>query len=256
MRSLFMVGALCSVVMMFTGCCSSNCRLLGNRQLVGETCSGGCGAESHAVSDCGCSASHSVGGCNGGSCGLSQTRQASLQNRLARAETRSNDGGLLGRLAASNHEFIAAESGAAGGVLGGRVAGRIAQVGGQGLGGRVAGRVAQVGGQGLGGRVAGRVAQAGGVIGCGRGGCGLRGAGLCSSCNARARLAGAAGRLHPASIWGNHTKPIGGTIPHTATPPTFNGGPGGGGVPQYVYPYYTTRGPRDFLNTNPPSIGP
>jgi hypothetical protein len=25
---------------------------------------------------------------------------------------------------------------------------------------------------------------------------------------------------------------------------------------QVVYPYYTTRGPRDFLNPNPPSIGP
>jgi hypothetical protein len=26
--------------------------------------------------------------------------------------------------------------------------------------------------------------------------------------------------------------------------------------PTYGYPYYTTRGPRDFLNPNPPSIGP
>jgi hypothetical protein len=25
---------------------------------------------------------------------------------------------------------------------------------------------------------------------------------------------------------------------------------------QYAYPYYTTRGPRDFLLNNPPSIGP
>jgi hypothetical protein len=27
-------------------------------------------------------------------------------------------------------------------------------------------------------------------------------------------------------------------------------------MPQTAYPYYTTRGPRDFLAKNPPSIGP
>ena len=32
--------------------------------------------------------------------------------------------------------------------------------------------------------------------------------------------------------------------------------PAGGPVGQYAYPYYTTRGPRDFLVDNPPSIGP
>jgi hypothetical protein len=33
----------------------------------------------------------------------------------------------------------------------------------------------------------------------------------------------------------------------------FNSGPP---VGQVAYPYYTTRGPRDFLMCNPPSIGP
>ena len=34
-------------------------------------------------------------------------------------------------------------------------------------------------------------------------------------------------------------------------------GDSGAGQPGYVaYPYYTTRGPRDFLDRNPPSIGP
>ncbi len=33
----------------------------------------------------------------------------------------------------------------------------------------------------------------------------------------------------------------------------FNAGPPTG---QVAYPYYTTRGPRDFLMCNPPSIGP
>lgn len=32
--------------------------------------------------------------------------------------------------------------------------------------------------------------------------------------------------------------------------------PAGGPVGQYAYPYYTLRGPRDFLVDNPPSIGP
>jgi len=41
------------------------------------------------------------------------------------------------------------------------------------------------------------------------------------------------------------------------------GGPGGGDMysggpptPTVVYPYYTTRGPRDFLSANPRGIGP
>lgn len=33
-------------------------------------------------------------------------------------------------------------------------------------------------------------------------------------------------------------------------------GPPGPPTPTYGYPYYTTRGPRDFLVDNPPSIGP
>ena len=32
--------------------------------------------------------------------------------------------------------------------------------------------------------------------------------------------------------------------------------PAGGPVGQTAYPYYTLRGPRDFLVDNPPSIGP
>jgi hypothetical protein len=39
---------------------------------------------------------------------------------------------------------------------------------------------------------------------------------------------------------------------HHYRPPNGPTGP----VPQYAYPYYTIRGPRDFLVDNPPSIGP
>ncbi len=70
-----------------------------------------------------------------------------------------------------------------------------------------------------------------GIGGCGRGGCGLGGNGLCGGCMAGHGLAGG--------------------IPHTAQVPQGMGGQS----PTTAYPYYTTRGPRDFLMDNPPSIG-
>lgn len=72
-----------------------------------------------------------------------------------------------------------------------------------------------------------------GVAGCGHGGR------LCGGCDKLRSLAGI-GR-------GN---PYGGVIPHTAQAPGQSGL-----APAYAYPYYTTRGPRDFLRDNPPSIG-
>jgi hypothetical protein len=45
--------------------------------------------------------------------------------------------------------------------------------------------------------------------------------------------------------------PYGGMSPHT--PPMT--GPFGPMSPSYGYPYYTTRGPRDFFMDNPPSLG-
>ena len=44
-----------------------------------------------------------------------------------------------------------------------------------------------------------------------------------------------------------------GSQSHTGSEPGPAMGPAS---PTYGYPYYTTRGPRDFLNPNPPSIGP
>lgn len=74
--------------------------------------------------------------------------------------------------------------------------------------------------------------------GCGRGGCGHSGK-LCGACNMIRSLSGLGS--------GN---PYGGAIPHTAQQPGQSGI-----APSYAYPYYTTRGPRDFLRDNPPSIG-
>ncbi len=47
---------------------------------------------------------------------------------------------------------------------------------------------------------------------------------------------------------------VAGAHGHDPNPRQFNGdsGPPTGAV---AYPYYTTRGPRDFLSANPPSIG-
>ncbi len=81
----------------------------------------------------------------------------------------------------------------------------------------------------------------GGKLGGKLGGCGVPGCGsggkMCGGC--MSKLQGA----------GQH--PYGGMIPHTAQVP----GAGTGMAPAYAYPYYTTRGPRDFLMKKPPSIG-
>ncbi len=66
-------------------------------------------------------------------------------------------------------------------------------------------------------------------MGCGNGTCGQ-----CSSCLSKFR----------------NGRPYAGQMPHTAPVPGMTGM-----APQYVYPYYTTRGPRDFLMANPPTIG-
>ena len=83
-----------------------------------------------------------------------------------------------------------------------------------------------------------RRAFRGSTAGCGHGGCG-HGGRLCGACDKIRGLAGLGS--------GN---PYGGAIPHTAKQPGQSGM-----APSYAYPYYTTRGPRDFLQDNPPSIG-
>ena len=60
-----------------------------------------------------------------------------------------------------------------------------------------------------------------------------------------------AGRGGPlAALHGRHHR---GPQSHTGPQPGPAMGPPS---PTYGYPYYTTRGPRDFLNPDPPSIGP
>jgi hypothetical protein len=85
---------------------------------------------------------------------------------------------------------------------------------------------------------------------------------LCLSCRLRGLMGGrprsGGGLLHRATaghgmdgMSANH--PYGGQIPHTEPIPSQMGMESQS--PTYAYPYYTLRGPRDFLQANPPSIG-
>ena len=69
----------------------------------------------------------------------------------------------------------------------------------------------------------------------------------CSACHDCRGCRG--GLLHHGGRGGMH----GAAGAHHYRPPTE---PAGGPVGQTAYPYYTLRGPRDFLVDNPPSIGP
>ena len=131
-----------------------------------------------------------------------------------------------------SHGFISdvrnAHQGRARGHIGGIAGKHGCGAGGCGLGGHG-------GHRGHAGAIAGGI---GGNHGCGVAGCG-QGGRLCALCS-KARSVGGFGL-------GN---PYGGAIPHTTQQPGQSGL-----APSYAYPYYTTRGPRDFLRDNPPSIG-
>jgi hypothetical protein len=65
---------------------------------------------------------------------------------------------------------------------------------------------------------------------------------------------------HGGGHGGGHYGPHGGPhgtpgFPHHHQTREYTG-PQGPSTAQVAYPYYTTRGPRDFLVDNPPSIGP
>ena len=147
--------------------------------------------------------------------------------------------------------------------------------GGNGCGGRLGGHVVNLRDRRLArradaqsydvtGMVDGSAAGGCGLASCGQGGggcghgCGLRG-GLGSHGLGGHGLGGRGlGNHLPGRIIAARTAQVdayGGQIPHT-DPALGPPGGAGGFTPTYQYPYYTTRGPRDFLNGNPPSIGP
>jgi len=181
-------------------------------------------------------------------------------------------GGLLGKLSArsgmssvaSTGEYVAIDSGAGD-----------CQDGSCGVGG--SGETVQTGGL-LGGLFARRATNAvyetapsASAGGCGVAGCGAGGS-LCSSCSGLGQGGpghggpgqgglGQGGLRHGGlghgGLFGRFKgkaeaeHPYGGMSP--MTPPMA--GPHGPMAPSYGYPYYTTRGPRDFLMANPPSLG-
>jgi hypothetical protein len=91
--------------------------------------------------------------------------------------------------------------------------------------------------------------------GCG-GGCG-DGAG-CANCGGpNGGCADGAGCANGGGLHGGNGD--GGLLHHPPLPRGAGGcytGPEGPPTGAVAYPYYTTRGPRDFLMNNPPSIGP
>lgn len=255
-----------------TGCsvnystCDSGCDV-GGRRLLGGGCDSGCGCEGTVGcddrcstglqgrlarpallsrlrgGDCGCGST----GCTDGSCGTGGTggvlgggfmRGGLLSGGVAQGSVGCNDcnGGidgmgqglslpaLGGGMFAQGYESTAACS--TGDCNGGYADGGVAPVGGLlGAGGMIGG---------------------GHQLGCGHFGCGTNGR-LCLGC----RLKGAMGLRGRRA--GQH--PYGGEIPHTDPNAYAGQGMGAGPAPAYAYPYYTTRGPRDFLQDKPASIG-
>ena len=88
--------------------------------------------------------------------------------------------------------------------------------------------------------------------GCPVGSCNGSGCGCCNGAGCDQCGGGACGRLAERLACGgcNGLCPNSGGYPEY---PAFNQGPP---VGQVAYPYYTVRGPRDFLRNNPPTIGP
>ncbi len=102
-----------------------------------------------------------------------------------------------------------------------------------------------------------------GRSGCAGGECGLLGGGCsegsCGTGDAASNGQGAMANYEP---HGGHAGVLGelnGGRTHRGPQSHLGPQPGpavGPAAPTVTYPYYTTRGPRDFLNPNPPSIGP
>ena len=86
-------------------------------------------------------------------------------------------------------------------------------------------------------------------------GCGCDDGGSCSSCDSkrsgRKRLGAMDGRCM-CTVQGIAS----GFCPHRGGYPEYPAYNAGTPTGQVAYPYYTVRGPRDFLMCNPPSIGP
>ena len=91
-------------------------------------------------------------------------------------------------------------------------------------------------------------------------GCGLMGNRKCNNCNGAlgcrpCNLGWQRGGTDYQRFLGNNGGPGGHLGQHANAQPSGAGGPAGAPAAQVAYPYYTARGPRDFLMDNPPTIG-
>jgi hypothetical protein len=78
----------------------------------------------------------------------------------------------------------------------------------------------------------------------------------CSKCRAARHQAACRTGLFGTGLFGGSGVPTGPYAARRAYVPSEYMGPPLQQMPAVGYPYYTTRGPRDFLAKNPPSIGP
>ncbi|MEX0937442.1 MAG: hypothetical protein WDZ59_06245 [Pirellulales bacterium] len=80
--------------------------------------------------------------------------------------------------------------------------------------------------------------------------------GACVDCGGGAHLGGAGCTECAGGLAGAHGDGSGGhPLLHHHGPPATLGQQGGPPSGTVSYPYYTTRGPRDFLQKNPPGLG-
>ncbi len=94
-------------------------------------------------------------------------------------------------------------------------------------------------------------------------GCGVMGKRGCNSCNScngptgcrPCNLGWQRGGTDYQRFLGNNGGPGSRLGQRLASQPPGAGGPAGAPAAQVAYPYYTARGPRDFLMDNPPTIG-
>ncbi len=262
MRSILFAMAITAIATISTGCTMS-CKFTGPCKTISQTCSvDQCGPNCTSCTTKKCGGmfgrrmlrnqNSSCGGDCGGECGsttcnaMQPMQMQPTQMQPTQQTTGCNDGcpdGLMGGCASGD-----CGAGGGRGLLGGGLFQGRNRMRGMGLfsksscGGNCGGASCGDDSCGCGNATPTPMATpAQGAMGCGKFGCGQGGM-LCSGCRGLGR----------GGLAGGH--PYGGQVPHTPAP-SYGGMGGAAPTPTYSYPYYTTRGPRDFLNGNPPSIG-
>lgn len=228
MRSIFGAAALLIGCMMMSGCSSVNsgCNM-------GGGCDAGMGSYMGGGAPCQ-DAAYQYSGAAGGGCGGCASGQCQVGKSMF------SKGFSLPAFPTFDYISTPASGAAVGSCASQACGGSMGGLGGFGGGGCGLGG----GGCGLGGA----------GCGLGGGGCGLGGGGGLGS----GKLGQKFGAMLPFAGLRGINHPYGKQPPHTADASVGMQAPGGGQAPSYAYPYYTTRGPRDFLQDGcgpPPIMG-